>query len=339
MAVRGTIIDTILEDADGHTTGIHDRQSHISVLSPYIPDIFVHCYERFPGSYPSTQGVSTVRVNEDGTIDSIIDASSILYRSDGDTAFAKIRDNVFATLYRSRGSPGPGNFDLSTIVINDDGTHGAINYRGVSAGDNHYPALCGTPDGYAITAYHYNILPHRVWIKTWKIGADGSIAAAATDTETILIDAFRYIAWVEHVRGDIYCISYRSYITGANTDRLTTFSVVNGMITVLDTVDFGAIVGEASVTNTAIAALSSPEGRCLVAYTGVPFNRGRVVTLDIDAAGNIGAMIDKYNVHGGTNCFDFHVHGITPNIFGVSYFDSSYNYGYVDVGQCRSLTG
>lgn len=327
MAVHGTIIDTILEDANAYTIGAHKRVSHILLLDPYRPNVFVHCYKTISGLF-DVNGISTTNIAGDGTVNNIIDTSSIFYARDGDTAFAKIRDNVFALLYRSSGSPEPGNMDLATIVINDDGTHGAINYRGVSVGDNHYPALCGTSDGYAITAYYYN---SRIYIKTWKIEADGSIAAAATDTTWINLGGFKFVNSVTHVRGNIYLVSYTSFATGVNVYTLTSFSVISGAITILDTADFGAIIGEVVSSTASTKSLSSPEGRCLIAYTGSPLNRGRVVTLDIDAVGNIGAMIDKYTVHGATNCYDFHIHEITPSYPSVSYFNDTDNYGYIDV--------
>lgn len=194
-----------------------------------------------------------------------------------------VSGNVYAIAYR-----GPDNDGwLITVTISDDGTIIALTGSSLefNAASGEYPRLIHVTGNIYAIVYTQLALEDGI-LCTVSIDDSGNIGVAVLNTFTF--DAVRgYNPHITHVAGDVYAIAYNG---AGDRGLLCTVTIDNvGNIAFIATFTF-----DDDFTSGHNPYITHVAGDVYaIAYTGAPASRGRLCTVTIDAAGNIGAVATR----------------------------------------------
>lgn len=318
---EGTVIASLVVDANGQATATPGRNTFIENVSG---DIYVICYTT---NISATWyiGIATVDVSDDGATLSTVDTATIAGLLDGDIDFTYLDGDVYVVAYRYTG----GKMYIASIVIESDGTIGATATQEVGVNDSHYPVICAVGTGYIVVGYQHNADSGTNWLKTFAVGSDGAITGSAADTESFIVGALKYTAFVEPIRDSVYAFGYEDSSADTIFKTYTISSSTGAISSVLDTENMDTATGGSTTNPRLISAVAGVTGLCLVTYTA-PANTGRFLTLSIAANGTIGSPIDTLDaIHGSArkNQVALKVSGG----YAVTYIEDDDDWGIVEV--------
>lgn len=221
-----------------------------------------------------------------------------------------IYGNVYAIVYGAGVSWALGR--LRTVTIGSDGTIGApIDIYQFDAAHCEDPRIIPISGNIYAIVYRGNAL--HGYIRTVTINNNGTIVAAIIDT--LDFDVSCEFPKILHIAGDVYAIAY----TGPGGDGwLLTVTIDNlGNIGAgaIDTLEFDP------VSSLVISFIHVSGNTYAISYWMTPVDTGRVCTVDIDNAGNIGAApINQVDFTGvvQTTCI---IH-TSSDFFAIAYGES-----------------
>jgi hypothetical protein len=198
--------------------------------------------------------------------------------------------------------------DISVVID-------TLEFNGVNGED--CSLLHVTGDIYAIA---YRGPDNDGFVCTVDIDTSGNIGAAVIDS--LEFDPLNgYYPDLIHVAGEVYAIAYRG---ADNYGNVCTFTIDNSG-------NIGASTIDSLVFDSTLVEFPSfihiYSDICAIAYKG-SLSRGRVVTVDIDSSGNIGAAIIDSLYFDGTNCSDPDIVHVNGDIYAIAYCGTD-NDGFV----------
>jgi hypothetical protein len=224
-----------------------------------------------------------------------------------DIAFIKITSGMFAVVYRGGGNDGW----IKTLTISDDGatlalTGNSFEFDSVAC---YYPDIVKVADGVFAIAYSNTAIQGVV--VTVSISNAGVIGDPVLDTLTY--DATRsYGQFIVHAVGDFFAIAYQ----GPDNDgwvatvEISSAGVIPAAIQ--DSLEFDT----ADIEFPRILRIS--DTLCVIVYKNADGD-GDMVTISIDAAGDIGATIlddQEFDAFNGIRPYIIHVSG---DMFAIVY--------------------
>jgi len=285
--IGAAVIDVVELDT---ANGVHPSIVHVSGIYYAI-------------SYRTSDAdgrVITIHITDAGDISGGI-YDSLLFDTGAcsEPVMIHIAGTTYAVIYRGQSDDG----FLRTFAIDSSGDIGAA-YIDHYEFDTVYgadPSIINISGNIYAVAYTINGYFGKIF--TLAIDPDGNIPGAVIDN-VVFDGAQAWLPEIFHVTGDIYAVSY----CGPGSDGfLKTFEITGaGSIGAgpIDTFEYDTTYGNASDVKHVSGNVFA------IAYTGTD-NDGYIITVSIDAAGNIGAsVIDSYEFDGA--------HGDRPNLLYIS---------------------
>jgi uncharacterized protein YdeI (BOF family) len=149
------------------------------------------------------------------------------------------------------------------------------------------------------------------YICTFSIDASGSPISANIDHFEFDTDTGMYPDII-HVSGDVFAIAYRGASNYGTVKTLTIDSSGNIGAAAIDTLVFDSVLVEFPTIIHIFGDIYA------IVYKG-SLNKGRVVTVDIDISGNIGAAFIDDFYFDGTYCRDPDIVHISGDIYAIAY--------------------
>lgn len=267
-------------------------------------DIFAIAYQG-----PDGDGwIKTVEIDSAGAIPAAVEGSLEFDTSDGyDPDIIKVTSGVFAVVYRAGGNDGW----IKTLTISDDGATLALTGQSFEfdAGACYLPRIVKVADN--VFAVVYSPSSFTGFVVTIGISSTGDITDPILDSLTF--NATRCVApHITHVVGDFFAIAYQ----GPDDDGWVTTVEIDsaGAIAAAaqDSLEFDA----ADIEGAHILRISAT--LCVIAYKNADGD-GDMVTISIDAAGDIGAAVlddQEFDAFNGIYPCIIHVSG---DMFAIAY--------------------
>lgn len=267
-------------------------------------DVFAIAYQG-----PDGDGwIQTVSIDSEGDIPAAVLGSLEFDTSDGyDPDFIKVTSGVFAVVYRAGGNDGW----IKTLTISDDGATLALTGQSFEfdAGACYLPRIVKVADN--VFAVVYSPSAFTGFVITIGISNTGAITTPILGSLTF--NATRCVApHITHVVGDFFAIAYQ----GPDDD---------GWVTTVEISDVGAFKATAQdelefdpgdIEGAHILRISAT--LCVIAYKNADGD-GDLVTISVDAAGDIGATIlddQEFDAFNGIRPYIIHVSG---DMFAIAY--------------------
>lgn len=267
-------------------------------------DVFAIAY-----TGPDNDGwIQTVSIDSAGVIPAAVLGSLEFDDTEANNiGFIKVAAGVFAVVYR-----GPGNDGwIKTLTISDDGTTLALVGAGFEFDTSacYYPAICKVANNVFAVVYSNSSIQGR--LITVGISDAGLITDPILDF--LIYDATRsYGQQIVHAVGDFFAITYQGPDDDGWIATVDIDSAGEIEASIEDSFEFDAAdIGQALM-------LRIVAGVFVIAYKEAG-NAGDLVTVSIDAAGDIGAGIlddQEFDVTTGLEPCIIHVSG---NVFAIAF--------------------
>lgn len=299
IAADGTISNTVLATLA------------LSTSWGVLPHVVFVANNVFAIAYQGTNyhlTIETVSISDDGLTIASIEELIVVPADCRAPKITRVTGNIFAVSYIQTGVT---TIRVSTITIDDVGdVSGIIDTIDLTAAGHYYTDMAAVNG--TIFAILYIDTTNGTTVKTIEIDGSGNITNTPVDTQIINAASVDTRQGITEVLAGVFAIAH----VGADLDGFVstvTITSAGAISAVVDTLEIYALDARE------LHVIHCGQGICAITYKKQVLVDGAISTVDIDAAGNIGAaLIDTLDVE-TTNYLDGMLLPVGGDIYAVFY--------------------
>ncbi len=271
-------------------------------------NVYAIAYET---SSDSNGWLKTVDIDESGNIGSVIDSFEFDSGTGEDPEIIHVIGDVYAIFYRSGGSDGW----LRTVEISADGTiAGELDNMEYDSSQLYEPSVVRVASDIYAVAYRGNSDEGR--LRTIEISSDGTIVGQADSYQFESGSSEAFDPDIVHVTGNTYAIAFRRDSTDEGIIETVDIDASGNIGSVIDSFVYETEGSTYESYENDMVRVS--DGIFAIAYRRNGDDDGWLKTVDIDASGNIGNVIDIFEFD-DSSCNNPDIRHMIGDYFMIAY--------------------